>query len=337
MLELPEPVARDSVEECVGGAAMAAIAAEWDALYRRCPTATPFAHPAWQLAWARHLATGTTTALTLRRDGRLVALLPVHRRPDGVVELMGAPISDYRDVLVDAALGRDAAALLVAAALRAADTVRCELEDLPASSPLVDAPPPPGWRAALSRCAVCPTVMLPVGASIADVASPRLAEDLERFRRRAARRGRLAVRTAGAADCDWFVERLIELHTARWQSRGEGGVLADARVQRFHRQAARDFAAAGLLELSALTLDDEPVALLYAFSDRGRFYFYLSAFHPSLARLSPGTLAIGAALERALATGTRELHFLRGREPYKYRWGGRDRLTLRRTLVREAA
>jgi CelD/BcsL family acetyltransferase involved in cellulose biosynthesis len=45
---------------------------------------------------------------------------------------------------------------------------------------------------------------------------------------------------------------------------------------------------------------------------------------------------IGHAIEEAAQQGAREFHFLRGREPYKYEWGGRDcwnlRLELRRRL-----
>ena len=44
---------------------------------------------------------------------------------------------------------------------------------------------------------------------------------------------------------------------------------------------------------------------------------------------SPGTLLIAYALEDAVSRGDSEFDFLRGNEPYKYRWGARDRFNRR--------
>lgn len=343
MLGVDGAAATTTIGEHVGVDAMRALAAEWAELFARCPRATPFSHPAWLLAWARQLAGGTPFAITLRRGGRLCALAPLHLDGDGTLELAGAPVSDYRDALIvdDAAagdpVGDDLPRLLLAAMLQRALGGRCELADLPAHSPLATAPSPPGWREDIAACAVCPIVTLPPGGGLADAASARLCEDLPRFHRRLARRGALAVHFAGADDGDAWIDRLIALHASRWQRRGSDGVLADARVQRFHRAVAPGFAAAGLLAVTALTLDDRPVAVIYGFRRAARFYYYLSGFDPELERLSIGSLAIAAAFERAVAAGARELDFLRGGEPYKYRWGARDRPTLRRRLQREAA
>ena len=336
MLGLGDAAGPAEIGEHVGVAALGALAGEWAELFERCPDATPFAHPAWLLAWARRLATGTPFAVTVRRGGRLAALMPLHLLPDGGLELGGAPVSDYRDALVAGGASDDVPRLLVAAALRCAARFRCELADLPASSQLATAPAPRGWRDELRVCAICPVVVVPRGAELAELASARLHEDLARYQRRLARRGVVAVRGARADEHAAWIDRLIALHGARWQRRGGDGVLADARVQQFHREAASGLAAAGLLAATALTVDDEPVALIYAFRRADRFYYYLSGFDPALTRLSIGSLAIAAAFERALAAGAREIDFLRGAEPYKYRWGARDRPTLRRRLWREA-
>ncbi len=53
---------------------------------------------------------------------------------------------------------------------------------------------------------------------------------------------------------------------------------------------------------------------------------------PAAAARSPGTLALAAALESARDEGLSELDLLRGREPYKYRWGAEDRLHFARRL-----
>jgi CelD/BcsL family acetyltransferase involved in cellulose biosynthesis len=55
-----------------------------------------------------------------------------------------------------------------------------------------------------------------------------------------------------------------------------------------------------------------------------RWYDYIGGFDPEFALLSPGTLLIGHALDAATAEGATATDFLRGAEPYKYRWGAVD-------------
>ena len=55
------------------------LTGEWTALADRLG-ATPFVRPQWVAAWWRAFGVGELTILTLRRNGRLVGLLPVARR-----------------------------------------------------------------------------------------------------------------------------------------------------------------------------------------------------------------------------------------------------------------
>jgi CelD/BcsL family acetyltransferase involved in cellulose biosynthesis len=93
-------------------------------------------------------------------------------------------------------------------------------------------------------------------------------------------------------------------------------------------------ARAGLLDLRALRLDGRAIAVQYGFRDARRAYPYLGGFDPALASWSPGTTILAAVIEAALRRGAAEVDFLRGREPYKYRWGVRDRPTMRRRVTR---
>jgi CelD/BcsL family acetyltransferase involved in cellulose biosynthesis len=101
-------------------------------------------------------------------------------------------------------------------------------------------------------------------------------------------------------------------------------MLEDGQVQGFHREVASQFANSGNLRLYRMTLDSELLAVLYAFADSKNTYYYLSGFDPSHEKLSPGTLIIGHAIERAIEEGHRTFNFLRGQESYKYAWGAVD-------------
>lgn len=58
---------------------------------------------------------------------------------------------------------------------------------------------------------------------------------------------------------------------------------------------------------------------------RDRTHSYIGGFDPRFAACSPGALVLEHALAEAVRERASEFDFLRGREAYKYRWGGRDR------------
>ena len=72
--------------ELIGDAAeLAAIADDWQALWQRVPTATPFQSPAWLLPWWRSFHPGELAVVALWRGRRLVGLAPLYleRRKKG--------------------------------------------------------------------------------------------------------------------------------------------------------------------------------------------------------------------------------------------------------------
>src|SRR5438046_1291659 len=62
-----------------------------------------------------------------------------------------------------------------------------------------------------------------------------------------------------------FLDELFRLHDARWQSRGETGVLADDVVRSFHRDAIGGLVAAGLPRLWLLRVAGQVTGAYYGF------------------------------------------------------------------------
>ncbi len=75
----------------------------------------------------------------------------------------------------------------------------------------------------------------------------------------------------------------------------------------------------------AAMLAGQPAAMVYGLADATRWHSYITAFDPGLPHPGLGTMLLGMVVEAAVAEGVRELHMLRGREPYKYAWGALDR------------
>lgn len=335
------------VEVVRDAAGLAALAPAWSALAGRCASATPFQLPEWLLPWWRSFAHGELLVLALRRGGELLALAPLllegERGPGRRVTLLGTGNSDHLDVLVDERAGNAARdALLAAVVERLAPEDRGDFEQLRDCSPLLGAAAPPGWRWERSVVDVCPALRLPAQEEELEAVVPRrLLANLRYARRRAERVGGLVVERATDDNLAPLLEALFALHGARWRERGLPGVLGDRTVRDFHRDVARGMLARGVLRLHALRVGGRVAAVHYGFHLGRRAYYYLGGFDPELAALSAGSLAVEQAVRDAIAEGAEAFDFLRGGEPYKYRWGAVDepshRLVLRaRAATREA-
>jgi CelD/BcsL family acetyltransferase involved in cellulose biosynthesis len=308
-------------------AALPALAAEWDALWRRCPGATPFQSPHWLLPWWRQFGTDAPRVALLRDGDALAALLPLYVLREGEAEKtlpIGVGVTDYIDALVAPDAPPDTVRRLLAAALGG---TCCDLPDLAPDAVLRRADAPPGWRDEVVQGETCPVLVLG-----ADCVPSRMRRKLRMNRHRADRAGSWRVERVAAEDFADALAVLIRLNGARWE---EAGVFGDARVRAFHAEAGPRLLAAGLLRFVVLRLEGQIVAAVYALQDAGeRIFLHLGGFDAAQAFISPGTLLLGALIEEAMAEGRRELHFLRGAESYKYAWGAQDRRNAMRSLRR---
>jgi CelD/BcsL family acetyltransferase involved in cellulose biosynthesis len=117
---------------------------------------------------------------------------------------------------------------------------------------------------------------------------------------------------------------LADLHSRRWNGRNEPGIFADPRMADWLREACLALEEAGLLRLYLMKSSAGPAAALCVFGAKGRSFYYIGGFDPDRAALGLGTLLVGHAIGEAEREGHRSFDFLRGSEPYKYRWGAVD-------------
>lgn len=297
------------------------LEADWWALWHADPDATPFHAPAWLLPWAEVFQPEACCAVVW--EGR--ALLPLFTLEGGRHVLpLGAGTTDWLGLVGEV----DSDRLLADVARLLPESVVLDLPNLSPGSPLVRAATPPGWRDEVGEGEPCPGLDLPPRLS------KSLRQNLRTARNRLDRQGRVEIARVAAPDIPAALDSLFRLHGARWQGRGEPGVLADPDVQAFHRRAAPLLEAAGILRLYALALDGRTVGVLHGVSAKGRFRYYIGGHDPGFAAASPGSLLIAHAMDAATLDGCRLFDLLRGQEPYKYRWGAVDRPSLRRRLVR---
>lgn len=317
-------------------AALEDLRPAWLALWRGVPGASPFRSPDWLVPWWQHVGEGALLTPVVRRGGALVGVVPlyVYARPgsgERALFPLGIGTTDHLDAVV--AVGE--AAAVMRAALAALDGARdawdaAEWPQLLDGAALLAGCGPAGWLDAVEAAEPCPAVVLhgPPEAP-GSVVPAAMRRDLRNWRARAARAGAVRFERASAATLDALFDAQLALHRARWEGRGEPGVLADRRVEAAHRAALPGLLRDDVLRLYAMRLDGAIVGTLYGFIDRPggavrRFHAYLGGFDPAWPRLSPGSLLIAHAMEEAVAEGATLFDFLRGGEAYKYAWGAVD-------------
>jgi CelD/BcsL family acetyltransferase involved in cellulose biosynthesis len=309
----------------------------WEELWRRDPTATPFQSPGWLLACWQCFGTAEERVLIARDGEELVGILPLYMlRETGCCKLLpiGVGVSDYIDMLIAPGC-QQIGDLLFREMSNLDGWDEAWLPDLDPNGHLARARSPAALIEDTCIAEPCPVLALPCTDNGLRSAIPRKAlRDLHQARTRAAQVGRVEIVQVGLDDLAAAMTDLFELHERRWGARGEGGVCRDPQVQAFHRAAAAQLLTAGMLRLYRLSFGDQAIAVFYGFAAKGASYAYIGGFDPGLPRLSPGSLLLGHAIERAAAEGCRQFDFLRGSEAYKYAWGAVDRRKLSRRLRR---
>lgn len=329
------------VEEVTDLGSLEALRSEWSSLCDTPSRTTPFQRPEWLISWWRAFRPGEPWVLAVRREGRLAALAPflIYRAQNGArtVAFCGGGVSDYCDVVTDPETGDEAVRTLLDHLAACRDRWdACDFEPMPAESPLLRAPAPEGWEDRIEVRDVCPVLHLPGRVEdLREVVPNRQLYNLRQYRRRAQALGDLRLERADDESWDGFLDVLIRLHGARWNDRGEAGMLAGDGLRAFHREAAAGFAARSALGLYVLCLNGAPIAALYGFQEKETYFYYIQGFDPAHARLSPGVLLVGGVVEDVLRRGARRMDFLRGPETYKYWWGAKDRETFRRAFAQQ--
>lgn len=323
------------VEVIRGAAALSGLESAWWGLWGRCPEATPFQCPAWLLAWWQAFRPGDLATVAVWAGTDLVGLAPLYLEAGSARLLpIGIGITDYMDILLDPAGAAKVARAIGAALAELPGWTSLCLEELAAAAAALRLPPMPGWTESDRAQSVCPVLSFDGRADLAGVIPARKLRKLRMARNRVARRGG-TIEQADAGSAPSHLEALFRLHAARWEERGERGVLADEAVQRFHAAALPGLVGHGLLRSYLLRIEGRVAGIFYGFQAGGALLAYLGGFDPGFAFESPGTVLMGHAIEQAMREGARELHLLRGQEAYKYDWGAADRWTTCRTFCRD--
>ncbi len=117
------------------------------------------------------------------------------------------------------------------------------------------------------------------------------------------------------------MERFFALHTV---SKNEKAEFMTAEMKAYFRDLALHLEEKNWLELAFLKVENRDAAAVLSFRFAETEYLYNSGYDPQFARFSPGIILVAERIGRAIRNGLKTFNFLKGRENYKFRLGGRE-------------
>lgn len=294
---------------------------DWTNLAERADNV--FATWEWASTWWRHFGAGRPLSIVACRstDGRLRAILPLYqyaKLPVRIVRYIGhgagdqlGPVCAPDDRLVTARAIRRALRMLKADLLLADHHAGDE-----------------SWSA-LCGGRVLTTVGAPVlhceGRDWEQVLagfSSNLRQQVRRLERKLQREHGLVYRQGGVdGDLAQDMETLFALHSDRWEA-------GDTQFTGAHLAFHRDFAAVaherGWLRLWFMEADGRTVAAWHGFRFRDVEYYYQAGRDPNWKGPAIGFALLAHSIRAGVEDGVREYRFLRGEQPFKYRFANGD-------------
>lgn len=299
------------------------LAQWWDLAERR---STRFSsRPSYALTWFRTLGKGRLTVATVHRDGRLVALLPLHARTRlGVTvhRLTGHGLGT-----VGEALAEDAAALSALVEGLHERRILLALTHLPADSPLVQALlDHGGWTVNHELDDVCPVTDLPPGTTARDLRGGR---SLKRLRSARSKTGREEGEvTFGLAETPEELARvwpeIVRVAAAAEEAEKEARLNLTAGA---HGEFTRAFldaeAGRGRLRIVLLRVGGRLVAFDVLLRSGGTAEGWLTRFDPRYRPLSVGHQLIERTVNDSGPAGITAMDHMIGESEYKDPWATR--------------
>jgi CelD/BcsL family acetyltransferase involved in cellulose biosynthesis len=318
------------------------LESKWRALLRHVRTGNPFLGWEWVSEWAQAFWGDQVVTLVVHSGPHAAAIVPFFCGPSLPLPAPGARhlqlfgprrhrnLLEMGTVLMDPAHAVAAIRLTLESIMRRGDWDWVEFaacgDDLHA------------WEQAL---ATADLKVKAVVEQVTDIPMMRLDESWPQLRTRLRRNVKQSIRHAYNAPrrdgiaysyrehrsvdgLDEIIDNFIRLHRLRAREMPgktpHGDHFGHPAAELFLRRVTHRLAAAGMLNISVLDIDQQCVAVRINFEVDDTLYFYYSGFDPQWWRYSVMTLIVTEAVKSAIERGLRMVNFSPGNDQAKSRW-----------------
>ena len=184
----------------------------------------------------------------------------------------------------------------------------------------------------LKRDHSCPAIALPgsLDEYLAGL-SRNFRSQVRRHHRKVLKHPEVEFRQVDADEAGSFARELVRLNRARMSDKGTESSFETEAFRNFFLDAVPGLADEGIAWMDTMIQGDKVLAATLTLLHADRMYFYSAGFDDSASALRPGTALHLEVLTRGIERGYVSYDFLRGGEPYKYRWGATEALTWKLT------
>ncbi|MCB2226725.1 MAG: GNAT family N-acetyltransferase [Desulfarculaceae bacterium] len=307
--------------------ALEALNESWDSLANATPEPSIFANSAWLRPWIRVVSKNEGVvpiiAQIFDKQDMIMGLALQHSVENrDRVFMLGFPWCDYAGLVYEPGKLRPWGVRWLVKSLRNRFTDKWNLSEVPLDSPLCTA-----WKELGGVIQPGTTVS---SLDLADTATCHRLLSRKEYQikwRRLCRLGEVAcIHESTPGGVAAGMPSFIALHKRQWRDRNDvvapfdGSVVDDQ-----FRTAGIALAEKGMLLLTKLTLNGEPIAMYYGFKIGNWYGGYRTAYSLEYRKLSPGHLMLNRMIEEFPGMGIAELDFMRGDYPYKLHYTNKKR------------
>ncbi|MEX0895311.1 MAG: GNAT family N-acetyltransferase [Patescibacteria group bacterium] len=296
----------------------------WCDLLEKTESSTFFSTPTFQLSWLNTMGADRTPQYVVCFDDQeLVAVMPlieVANQP-GVLESVGSvDVTDYYEPSIQAERSAEVLEALLAQLAKTSTTLR--LYGLPGNSPVLWLHSSSKFSVTKTEQAVSPQIALPHEWQeyLQQLDRKQRHEVKRKLRKVEAIPHQFEVLTEQQTVADALPD-FFQLHQA---SSPEKAAFWNQQTRAFFTQLVTQAAIKQQLKLFFLQIDNSRVATMLVFEYASTYYLYNSGFNPTAYRsLSTGTVLTAYTIRHAIENNIVTYDFLRGKETYKFRLGGK--------------
>jgi CelD/BcsL family acetyltransferase involved in cellulose biosynthesis len=302
---------------------------EWEELADRAELTSPWLRPGWIVAWWRAFGRGALEIISVRREGRLSAIVPLQRRHAVLASTANYHTPSFGILAEDAVAARRVAQEVVARRARRLQFAFVSAETLSCSD-LASLGRKAGYRILERTLESSPYVETDGDwETYRSGLDGKMLRELRRRRRKLEGRGRLELAVEdGTSRLDELLDEGFRIEAAAWKGRNQSAIVSEPKTEGFYREVAHWAARRGSLRLAFLRLDGQPLAFDFALEEQGSHHLLKTGYDPAYRALAPAMLLRYEMLARAFELQLHSYEFGGGDERWKLQWSQRTRKQL---------